>query len=107
MNETWSVPRGIWQRKTRATDAEGKAPMGADSGFHARPVGTTGHESLTPEGVVVAWAVNEYWAAVLVALLNGAAATEWPIAAPSGLGNVDFDVIAGKLVPDAEEEGCR
>jgi hypothetical protein len=33
-------------------------------------VGTAGHEIRDPEGNVVAWAVDEPWAAILVGLLN-------------------------------------
>ena len=39
--------------------------------YTARRSGTTGHEILNSEGMVVAWA-NEYWAAIIVALLNDA-----------------------------------
>ena len=38
--------------------------------FSTSRVGTTGHEIRDPEGNVVAWAVDEPWAAILVALLN-------------------------------------
>ena len=38
--------------------------------FSARRVATTGHEIITPQGTVVAWAVDATWAAILVALLN-------------------------------------
>jgi hypothetical protein len=38
--------------------------------FTANRVGTTGHEILDPEGNVVAWAVDEPWAAMIAALLN-------------------------------------
>jgi hypothetical protein len=40
------------------------------SAFTARPVGTTGHEILAPDGKVVAWTVNDYWAAVVVDAMN-------------------------------------
>jgi hypothetical protein len=38
--------------------------------FSARQVGTTGHEILNSHGEVVAWAVDGYWAAILLAALN-------------------------------------
>ena len=38
--------------------------------FHARQVGTTGHEIVNPAGQVVGWTVDASWAAVIVALLN-------------------------------------
>jgi hypothetical protein len=38
--------------------------------FHARQVGTTGHEIIDPDGHVVAWTVDEPWASIIVALLN-------------------------------------
>jgi hypothetical protein len=44
--------------------------MEIDALFRARQVGTTGHEILDPQGTVIAWTVNEPWAAVIVALLN-------------------------------------
>ncbi len=40
--------------------------------FSSRLVGTTGHEILTPDGQVIAWTVDSVWAAVIVALPNGA-----------------------------------
>ena len=44
--------------------------MEIDALFRARQVGTTGHEILDPQGTVIAWTVNEPWAAVIVALLT-------------------------------------
>jgi hypothetical protein len=44
----------------------------SDAPFVARRVGTTGHEIITPQGTVVAWAVDATWAAILVAVLNKA-----------------------------------
>ena len=44
--------------------------MEIDALFHARQVGTTGHEIVNPAGQVVAWTVDECWASVFVALLN-------------------------------------
>lgn len=41
-----------------------------NSEFTYRRVGTTGCEILDPNGVVVAWSVDEMWAAVIVARLN-------------------------------------
>ena len=41
-----------------------------NSEFAFRRVASTGCEILDPDGVVVAWTVNETWAAVVVALLN-------------------------------------
>ncbi len=38
--------------------------------FTARLVGSAGHEILNPDGEVVAWTVDGYWAAVVTALLN-------------------------------------
>ena len=46
--------------------------MESDSLFIARRVGTTGHEIINPEGVVVAWTVDEPWATIIVAVLNPA-----------------------------------
>ncbi len=40
-------------------------------GFAARRYGSSGHEIVGPDGVV-AWTMDGYWAAVIVALLNGA-----------------------------------
>ena len=40
--------------------------------FSSRQAGTSGHEILNPRGQVVAWAVDEAWAAVIVSLLNRA-----------------------------------
>jgi hypothetical protein len=45
---------------------------GTDRSFAARRIGTTGHEIVSPQGEVVAWTVDERWAAIVVALLNGA-----------------------------------
>jgi len=39
--------------------------------YTARRVGTTGHEIVGPEGVI-AWATDDFWAAVIVGLLNQA-----------------------------------
>jgi hypothetical protein len=36
----------------------------------ARKVGTTGHEILNPRGQVIGWTATEYWAALIVGLLN-------------------------------------
>jgi len=44
--------------------------MEIDALFHARQIGTTGHEILDPDGQVIAWTVDAAWAAVLVALLT-------------------------------------
>jgi len=44
---------------------------GNDRPFAARRVGTTGHEIVGPQGEIVAWTVDERWAAVIVGLLNG------------------------------------
>lgn len=38
--------------------------------FISRQIGTTGHEIIDPDGEVVAWAVDDCWAAILVSLLN-------------------------------------
>ena len=38
--------------------------------YTIRQVGTTGHEILTPGGEVIAWTVDEHWAALIAALLN-------------------------------------
>lgn len=40
--------------------------------FTTRRVGTTGHEILDPDGSVIAWTADGYWAVVVVALLNAA-----------------------------------
>ena len=45
--------------------------MVGNTPFAYRLVGTTGCEILA-DGVVVAWTVDEPWAALMVALLNGA-----------------------------------
>lgn len=37
--------------------------------YVARPVGTTGHEIVGPDGVI-AWTVDDNWAAIIAALLN-------------------------------------
>jgi hypothetical protein len=42
----------------------------ADS-YWFRCVGTTGCEILDPTGAVLAWTVDEAWAAIIVRLLNG------------------------------------
>jgi hypothetical protein len=39
--------------------------------FSFRRVGTTGHEIINADGVVIAWTVDEGWAARIVGLLNG------------------------------------
>ncbi len=41
-------------------------------GFSTRRSGSVGHEIVTPEGEIVAWTVDGWWAAVIVALLNDA-----------------------------------
>jgi hypothetical protein len=44
---------------------------GKDQGpFTARKVASSGHEVFDPNGNVIAWTVDGYWAAVIVALLN-------------------------------------
>ena len=40
--------------------------------YIARPSGSVGHEILNPSGDIIGWTVDGYWAAVIVALLNGA-----------------------------------
>ena len=40
--------------------------------YAARKSGSVGHEILTPDGQVIAWTVDSVWAALIVALLNGA-----------------------------------
>ena len=45
--------------------------MVGNTSFAYRPVGTMGCEILA-DGVVVAWTVDAAWAAVIVALLDGA-----------------------------------
>ena len=40
--------------------------------FSSTRIGTTGHEICDPDGQVIGWTVTEYWAAAVVALLNGA-----------------------------------
>jgi hypothetical protein len=45
-----------------------------DSGFCARASGSVGCEILDPDGDVIAWTVDGWWAAIIVGLLNGA---EW------------------------------
>ena len=45
--------------------------------FTARRVGTTGHEILDPSGNVIAWAIDEVWAAMFVALFNWSSKTNW------------------------------
>ena len=42
--------------------------MGTDISFQARRVGTTGHEITDPNGQVIAWTVDAYWAMVIVRL---------------------------------------
>jgi hypothetical protein len=42
--------------------------------FSARRVASRGHEILDPQGKVIAWTVDEEWAAVIVGLLNRAEA---------------------------------
>ena len=37
--------------------------------YSARRVGTTGCEIVGPEGVI-AWTIDDYWASIIVALLN-------------------------------------
>ena len=44
--------------------------MEHDTAYTIRRVGTTGHEILNPGGEVVAWTVDEHWAALIAALLN-------------------------------------
>jgi hypothetical protein len=44
--------------------------------FTFRRVATNGCEVLDPNGVVVAWAVDELWAVLLVAALNRAVVTD-------------------------------
>ena len=44
--------------------------MENDRGFSFRRSGTAGCEILNPDGEVVAWTVEELWAALIVALLN-------------------------------------
>jgi hypothetical protein len=44
--------------------------METDALFQARLVGTMGHEIIDPQGTVIAWTVNEPWAAIIVALLT-------------------------------------
>ena len=39
--------------------------------YTARQSGTVGHEILA-DGEIIAWTVDGYWAAVIVAMLNGA-----------------------------------
>ena len=39
-------------------------------GFMCRRVATSGCEILNQDGQVVAWAIDEWWAGVIVALLN-------------------------------------
>ncbi len=41
-------------------------------GYVARASGSVGHEILSPDGVVVAWTVDEPWAAIIVELVDGA-----------------------------------
>jgi hypothetical protein len=43
------------------------------SHFFFRRIGTTGCEILDSEGKVIAWAVDEFWAVLIVAELNKAA----------------------------------
>ena len=50
-------------------DAEAKEQAGLGP-FTARPVGTTGHEILGPDGTVIAWVVDERTAVQIVSLLN-------------------------------------
>ena len=38
--------------------------------FAIRRVGTTGHEICDPDGTIIAWAVDEPWAALIARLLN-------------------------------------
>jgi hypothetical protein len=38
--------------------------------YIARLIGSTGCEICNPAGQVIAWSVNEYWAVVIVQLLN-------------------------------------
>jgi hypothetical protein len=53
--------------------------MGSSStSFTARLVGSTGHEILR-DAEVVAWTIDGYWAAVIVALLNGRGAHPGPM----------------------------
>ncbi len=47
-------------------------------GFTAHRVGTAGCEIRGPDGLVVAWSVDEMWASVLVDLLNGGPALKLP-----------------------------
>lgn len=38
--------------------------------FTTRRVGTAGHEILGPDGTIIGWTADEYWAAVVVSALN-------------------------------------
>ncbi len=38
--------------------------------YFARPSGAVGYEILSPDGEVVAWAADGWWAATIVELLN-------------------------------------
>jgi hypothetical protein len=40
--------------------------------FSSRRVGATGHDICDPDAQVIGWTVTEYWAARIIALLNGA-----------------------------------
>ena len=41
-------------------------------GYTARASGSVGCEIMNPDGEIVAWTTDGWWAATLVALLNGA-----------------------------------
>jgi hypothetical protein len=44
--------------------------MGSKNTFRSRRIGPAGHEILTPDGVVVAWTVDEFRAAIVAAGLK-------------------------------------
>ena len=39
--------------------------------YTARRIGTTGCEIIDPDGEVIAWTVDDHWAGIITALLNG------------------------------------
>ena len=61
--------------------------MEQNNGFAYRRVGSTGCEILNPNGIVIAWSIDELWATWIVALLNDDPCVrlvrggEWPQAA--------------------------
>lgn len=68
----------------------------AQDSFTARKVASTGHEVIDPGGNVIAWTVDAYWAAIIVALLNRVE--------QGGLGDSGHHAAAGGMVAMPEPQ---